>query len=224
MSAFTFTAPIVTPEDEAVERQALTVDERQRIHDDVYGKESLLRETDDMLENGTNLIQEALLEIPDADKQAYLEALERSPQLVKRETDPVAFLRCEKYDAWAAAKRLVAYWEVRKKVFGNERAFLPMTQTGAIAEDMEYLRKPLLTLLPDDEHGRPVIHCDRIRCVRSVVPRDSVVACFFYMMHVLCEREGTQQRGIVGIVNFRVSGWFFDALIYSHRFSPLAFL
>jgi hypothetical protein len=205
MSAFTFTAPIVTEEDEREERAALTDDERERLRKDVYGGEQLVTETEEMLQNGTRMIREALLAIPDEEKEAYLEALEIAPLLVERESDPVAFLRCEKYDAGAAARRLVVYWEIRKKTFGAERTFLPMTQRGAMAEDMEYLEKALIVMLPDDEHDRAVFHWDRIRCIRAVAPRDSVVRCFFYMTQVLCERQNAQRRGYVQTINFRVS-------------------
>jgi hypothetical protein len=205
MSAFTFTAPIVTEEEEREERAALTDEERLRLNLDVYGGEQFVPETEEMLENGVVLLREALQDIPDTEKAAYLEAIEIAPLVVERESNPVAFLRCEKYDAEKAARRLVAYWDVRKKTFGAERAFLPMTQAGAMAEDMEYVEKALIVMLPDDDHDRAVFHWDRIRCIRSVAPRDSVVRCFFYLMQVLCERENAQTRGYVQIVNFRVS-------------------
>ena len=208
MSAFTFTAPIVTVEDERLELAALTDDERERLRKDVYGGEQLVTETEEMLKNGTRILCEALLAIPDEEKAAYLEALEIAPLLVERESDPVAFLRCEKYDAVSAARRLVVYWDIRKKTFGAERAFLPMTQSGAMAADMEYLEKALIVMLPDDEHERAVYHWDRIRCIRSVAPRDSVVRCFFYMTQVLCERPNAQRRGYVKTINFRVSEHF----------------
>jgi hypothetical protein len=205
MSAFTFTAPIVTVEDERLELAALTDDERERLRKDVYGGEQLVNETEEMLQNGTQLLRESLLAIPDEEKAAYLEALEIAPLLVERESDPVAFLRCENYDAGAAARRLVLYWDIRKKTFGAERAFLPMTQSRAMAEDMEYLEKALIVMLPDDKHERAVFHWDRVRCIRSVAPRDSVVRCFFYMTQVLCERKNAQRRGYVQTINFRVS-------------------
>jgi hypothetical protein len=208
MSAFTFTAPIVTVEDERLELAALTDDERERLRKDVYGGEQLVTETEEMLQDGTRMLREALLAIPDEEKVAYLEALVIAPLLVERESDPVAFLRCEKYDAVSAAHRLVVYWVIRKKHFGAERAFLPMTQSGAMAADMEYLEKALIVMLPDDEHERAVYHWDRIRCIRAVAPRDSVVRCFFYMTQVLCERPNAQRRGYVQTINFRVSAHF----------------
>jgi hypothetical protein len=205
MSGF-FSAPFVTPEEEQAEREALPEEERQRIHEEVYGGEVEIEETGTMVENALLLLQEALNEIPAAAKQAYLEATERAPLLVERESDPISFVRCEKYGAWAAARRLVAYWEVRKKCFGPDRAFLPMTQSGAMAEDMEYSEKALATMLPDDDHGRPVICWDRIRSTAAVIPRASVLRCSFYLWQVLSEQERAQKRGFVLMINYRVSG------------------
>jgi hypothetical protein len=64
-------------------------------------------ETNNVLQNRLCLLGEALEAIPDTEKLAYLKALERAPLVVKRETDPIAFLRCEDYDVWAAALSLV---------------------------------------------------------------------------------------------------------------------
>jgi hypothetical protein len=205
MSAFTSSAPLVTTEDEIIEREKLTGDERQIIEDEVYGTEDIMPETETMLRKGTALMAQALQAIPDIDKQAYLEALERTPKLVQRESDPASFLRCEKYDYWAAAHRLVKYWNVRKMVFGPERAFLPMTQAGAMLEDMEYLRKGLYLILADDEFGRSVVYWDRIRSTSTVIPRDSLSRCNFYLLQALSERASAQKKGFIMIINFRVS-------------------
>jgi hypothetical protein len=213
MSAFTFSAPVVTPEDEQAEREALTEEERQKIHEEIYGEEEEMEETDTMVENAVLLLRQALNDIPETAKKAYLEALERAPLLVERESDHIRFLRCEKYDAWAAARRLVAYWEVRKKLFGPDRAFLPMTQTGAMAEDMEYSEKALVTMLPDDDHGRPVVCWDRVRATAAVAPRASILRCGFYLLQVLSEQERAQKRGYVLMGNYRVSGAGCDAYL-----------
>jgi hypothetical protein len=220
MSAFTCSAPIVTNEEEIIEREALSDDERQIILDDAYGTEVIMPETDTMLTEGTALMAQALQAIPDTGKLAYLEALERAPELVERESDPVAFLRCEQYDYWAAADRLVKYWNVRKMVFGPDRAFLPMTQAGAMLEDMEYLRKGLYMILPDDKFGRTVVYWNRIRSTSDVIPRDSLSRCSFYLLQAACERKSTQRKGLIIIINFRVSCVSCNLKLMKSAFSP----
>jgi hypothetical protein len=205
--ALAFGAPVVTEEEERREREELTDDERQNLHNDTYGseEEQLVNETDVMLANGLALLRAALEQIPEQEKEAYLEAKERAPILVETESDLAAFLRWENYDAWAAARGVVTYWDTRRKVFGNERAFLPMKLSDAMALDMEYMEEALLMKLTDDEHGRTVLHYDRMRCGRSQAPRDSIVRCIFYMMQVLSSSESGRRRGVVLVVNYRVS-------------------
>jgi predicted acyltransferase len=49
----------------------------------------------------------------------------------------------------AAARLLVGYWETRRKLFGPDRALLPLTQIGAMAKDMEHLHKALVSKLSE---------------------------------------------------------------------------
>jgi hypothetical protein len=74
-----------------------------------------------------------MLILPEEDKAAYFEALAKDPELVQRESDPTRFLECERQDPWKAAKRLACYWQIRKDIFGAQRAFLPLHQTTAAA-------------------------------------------------------------------------------------------
>jgi len=205
MSCFTFTAPLITPEEERLEKAALTDAERQQLHNEVFGGEQIVHETDKTLRNGTAILNQAISELPTAVKATYLEALERAPELVEKESNPHSFLRCENHDARAAANRLVNYWDVRKKTFGPDKAFLPMTQAGALADEMDYVRKALAVNLPNDEHGRAVILFDRIRSIAKNAPRDSIVRCFFYVVQAMSDNEEVQRRGFVLIINLRVS-------------------
>jgi hypothetical protein len=74
---------------------------------------------------GLDEIKEALQCIPIRERKSYM--IERVPTLVATESNPIVFLRCEKFNATAAAQRLIKYWDARV-IFGD-RAFLPMVQT-----------------------------------------------------------------------------------------------
>jgi len=177
MSAFSFTAPFISEEEERAEREAFTEEEKQELHDDLYGGHNEdLSETDEMIKNGVALLRESLDAIPDNEKEEYLEAKRRTPELVERESPAISYLRYMKYDAWAAAQCMISYWKVRKKHFGPDRAFLPMTLDGAMAEDMETFQKGILTLQSEDKNGRKVYFVDRIRCTRAVASRESIVS------------------------------------------------
>jgi hypothetical protein len=64
--------------------------------------------------------------IPTQEKGAYLQAMQRCPELVATESDPCRFLIRDDYNVWAAARRLVAYWEARRELFGETRAYRPI--------------------------------------------------------------------------------------------------
>ena len=86
------------------------------------------------LDQARQQLKEAIDVMPETDKRDYVEAMKLAPHLVETESDPVRFLRFEKFNAWAAAQRLVAYWKARTEIFG-ERAFLSMDLSGTGAMD-----------------------------------------------------------------------------------------
>ena len=75
----------------------------------------------------------------------------------------------------AAAQRIAEYWKVRRALFRDDRAFLPMTIRGAMEDDMDALSKGVFAVLPKDEKQRVVVFWDRIRSIQPVISRDSLV-------------------------------------------------
>ena len=69
---------------------------------------------------------------------------------------------------------------MRRKIFGEERAFLPLTLMGAMAEDIEILETGIFSILPKDKKGRGVLVFDRIRAIPPLATRDSVVRIFVF--------------------------------------------
>jgi hypothetical protein len=71
---------------------------------------------------------------------------------------------------------MVAYWKMRRKVFGDEQGFLPMTMASALREeDLRIIESDIIAILPNDEHGRGVLYYDRIRAVPPLASRNGVV-------------------------------------------------
>ena len=63
-----------------------------------------------------------------------------------------------------AAKRIVNFWAFRVELFGEERAFLPMTLQGTMADDIDGLQGvwTMCFIVPTrDQNGRQVLCCDR---------------------------------------------------------------
>lgn len=107
----------------------------------------------------------AIENIPAAKKKAYAEAKRRCPELVEKETDPMSFLRSSSGEGRglgskcveAAATRFVSYWQKRLDLFGEKRAYLPMTQTGEGSmgrQENTLLSSGAFFILPNDKAKR----------------------------------------------------------------------
>lgn len=136
--------------------------------------------------------------IAEDEKKDYLEALRRVPGLVFAESPPLRFLRFEKFNAWAAAQRLACYWKWRKKIFKG-KAFLPMTQFGAIGDDVvRTLSSGYFIILPRDKSGRPVACLDPSKRINYSL--DTRLRLSFYLWTILCEYPLACTEGYIGIV------------------------
>lgn len=138
-------------------------------------------------------ILQALAELPAEKKATYLEACERAPQVLEKESHPSRFIRVEKGSAKAAAERIAAYWECRKNVFGD-RTFLPLdiTGDGAMEEkDLELLRTGYLAFLLPHNMGHKVLHLNSKLAESVSAPRygTSRLRCLFYMCSLAAEDE-----------------------------------
>jgi hypothetical protein len=154
---------------------------------------------------GLDEIKKALQCIPRREKKSYMEAIELVPYLVATESNPIVFLRCEKFNATAAAQRLSKYWDARCEIFGD-RAFLPMVQTGKGAlsrDDMVVLKTGSVVILPNHESGQVVMYLDRSKLLDQSKPSsDSRLRCIFYVLSVVSEIVKTQTDGflMLGVV------------------------
>lgn len=141
----------------------------------------------------------ALKLIPYSEREAYTEALQRAPLLVATESDPMSSLRCEDFNAFKAAFRVMSYWKKRKSLFGS-RAFLPMDQTGEGAltvQDIEMLNSGSLAFLHNDSSGRVVLCANRHRIASAMTAPEGRLRCVFYMLSVASEPLVSQTEGIV---------------------------
>lgn len=208
MSAFSFTAPLISEEQEEEEYSHFAEEERLAIRRDLYGIDDSSSFAEEkrpkLLPESLTLLQEALEAIPTEEKVEYLEALERVPHLVARESPGEAFLRTTQFDPWSAASRLVAYWKYRKETFGDDKAFLPMTLDGAMKDDRQIFDLGFCALLPPDNGGRPIVFWNRIACTRAVAPRLVFLRCLFYLCQVASEDKDATYRGFVFLYNARV--------------------
>lgn len=193
-----YTAPRVTAEQEEREREGLSIDEKNHAMADMYGEsvadgkavakatsiDNTNRRTSPQkkgeISNSTQEqkqeLQKALSSIPVEEKAAYTEAVSMVPNLVQTESGEERFLRIADFHAEIAAASLVEYWRLRKDLFGSDKAFLPMTMTGALRDDAETLDMGLAMLLPNDRHGRTVFYFNQSGFSSPPLDKESMVS------------------------------------------------
>jgi len=155
---------------------------------------------DSFEESSLRALQEAIALLPEEDRRDYCRAEEQVPDIVKNESDPLWFLRFEKFNTWGAAKRLACYWKKRVEVF-KERAFLPMNQTGegALAKkDVSFANGGYLVELPKDRDGRTVFFSDST--LRKKKDHEAAIRHFFYINHIAMQNPATPDKGVVAIM------------------------
>lgn len=191
-----------TAEDEVIEANRRPRKEKEQINDEialgVVCADHLVEESPDLIQHKTEQFQDWIDYFMYDDKQAYLEALERCPGVVETESNPLFFLRATNFDPEKAARKCVQNWQARKRIFGDDRAFLPMKLGQAISEaDMEMLRDMpySVCLAPSkDVYGRNII------CVRrdgSDIPKYgplTLIRLIWYMNTVALFEENAQQE------------------------------
>mmetsp|Transcript_8930 Transcript_8930/g.13706 ORF Transcript_8930/g.13706 Transcript_8930/m.13706 type:complete len:324 (+) Transcript_8930:100-1071(+) len=196
------TAPKFSKEDEEREIADLTPEECHNIADDIFGHNACeveSRNREEVTDAQLQAFHDAMDRVSIEERAAYMTASVLSPELLETECSPVLFLQCEDYDPDRAAKRMAIYWTKRVEFFGEERAFLPMTLTGAMgdARDLEMIKNNphVLYILPSDSSGRGVICGDRT--TGHVSDRMCGVRLCWYVVHLALKNEMTRLRGIV---------------------------
>lgn len=202
--SISLTAPSFSPEQERHEREVLDLEVSAYITAELFGRDK------PFLDEDAALVDEKLAEMetfiasmPDMSKADLLEARQQIPHLVRKETSPRMFLRCENYDSEKAASRMASHWKHRRQLF-REKAFDPMTICGAMRDDIEELERGFFTICPHDVHGRPVLFLNRTGSTKSsTYDRDSYLRCMWYLFHIVAESEENQKRGYVLIINLK---------------------
>ncbi|KAL7580648.1 hypothetical protein ACA910_002161 [Epithemia clementina (nom. ined.)] len=137
--------------------------------------------------------------MPPEETAAYFQALSKDAALVLEESDPLIFVRACQYNVFAGVKRLCCYWTERLKLFGPERAFLPLTLTGTGAlthQDLLSLRAGFPALLPDASTGHKCVLFDRRNKVPHATP-EGMLRCMFYAFKVLAESDLSQVERVI---------------------------
>lgn len=139
------------------ELKELSIEERERVMEEVHGVVNpLVEETDDFVRASLRELEQTVQQIKT--KQAYDRAMFLSPARVKDPKFLLMFLRSESFDVKKAARRLIKYYESKLVLWGESRLVKePITLEDLSPDDLEALEAGSLQPLGvSDRSGRPI--------------------------------------------------------------------
>ena len=141
----------------AKEMSEMNLDEREKINEEIHCL------PDEFDESDPQVVQEHLESLErelkrNKDKPSYRLAVLMNESYVTNPEFRLQFLRADRFNASAAAKRMARFFEKKLEIFGQDRLVRDITQEDLSEEDLDVLRCGRYTVLPKpDRAGRPVL-------------------------------------------------------------------
>lgn len=178
----------------ASDMNKLSIDERERVYDDVHGTSEVIQETKELVSSKLLELQMELDNI--RDKEAYNLAFSQDPSYVQDAQFRLRFLRCKEFDAAEAAKQIVAHFEVKRSYFDDETLGRTLRMSDLDEGSLHCLQLGGCQILPDkDKSGRTILMCVH----RNLEPVSAIdlARSYFYQGMVLLDDEDVQKNGVV---------------------------
>ena len=140
----------------AQELNQMSLKEREAVYEEIHGVDLPVKESEELIIAKLQEINRELNKI--SDKPAYIESIQRDPTYVQSRKFLLSFLRTTRFDAEAAAKRLVRFMEWKRSLFGDHTLTRPIMLQDLDEDDLATLNSGVLQILSArDRTGRPVI-------------------------------------------------------------------
>uniref|UniRef100_A0A7S1D342 EF-hand domain-containing protein n=1 Tax=Cyclophora tenuis TaxID=216820 RepID=A0A7S1D342_CYCTE len=194
---------------------------RDDINASIYGNLSGVRvsETPELISSKIRMFDEEISQIKEGKKKAFLIAMEKNPDKID-DKHKLMFLRAELFNSKKAAARCCRHWDFLLEMFGPEKAFLPMTQEGALRDDLEILKVPFFSDTGvKDAYGQHIMFLDLRSNDMTKFEYRAVCRCATYVLWNRLEKdEEAQTNGVVvqGLPPLSPRTW--NAKISRHMF------
>ena len=151
----------------AKEMNALSVEERERVYEDVHGVVSSSSNKEESFEFIQKLVEEMDVHIQQQSKskrKAYERAIFFKPTIKKDLKLKLLWLRACEYDSEKAALRILKHFKDKLELFGEARLVKDITLSDLSEDDMEVFSRGFTLELPHkDQVGRPILTFDPTR-------------------------------------------------------------
>jgi hypothetical protein len=142
----------------AKEMNQLSVEEREKVLEDIHGIARAVDEPLDSVKNSLVLLEEELSKITRNKRVAFDLAKSQSEDYVSSEKLRLMFLRAESFDAYKAASRMVRFFDEKYKLFGADKLTKDIVLADLDPDDIAALETGFYQVLPEkDCAGRKVL-------------------------------------------------------------------
>eukprot|EP00980_Cylindrotheca_fusiformis_P029225 scaffold22759_cov98-Cylindrotheca_fusiformis.AAC.2 len=189
----------------AAELEKLSLEEREKVYEDVHGVSDVIQETPELIANCLEQMDREIGLI--TSKDAYAQAKLQSSNNMINQKFRLAFLRSTSFNPKLAALHLVEYFRCKLETLGTEQLVknqIAVEDLGAAATRV--LELGSVQVLPNrDSKGRAVVVLSPsvLEPVMDAYddPIPTMARAIWYSLSTLCEDEETQKMGVVGVLN-----------------------
>eukprot|EP00980_Cylindrotheca_fusiformis_P029224 scaffold22759_cov98-Cylindrotheca_fusiformis.AAC.1 len=187
----------------ASELEKLSLEERERVYEDVHGVSDVIQETPELIANCLEQMDREIDLIKN--KDTYEQARLQSSNFKINRKYRLAFLRSTLFNPKMAALHLVEYFRYKLELLGTEQPAIyqiALEDLGAAATRV--LELGSTQVLPNrDSKGRAiaVFSPSVLEPVMGAYDTPTMVKAIWYSLSTLSEDEETQKKGVVGVLN-----------------------
>ena len=211
------------PEIEAIIAKAMTqlsVQEREEVMNELHAVAQLQPENPQQMHHLLLQMETALQEATPTEDCGYVLAEFLDPAFVQNRELRLRFLRADRYDARAAAERMLQYIDLKQRAFGYTKLISKIKQNDLNADALEILSCGVIRVMPmPDCAGRTIIVI-----YPSLITEKSSKAweqMRFYLLSFGKEKE--QLQGLIWIICFDSTDplpTYANAVSYTHLTLP----
>jgi hypothetical protein len=151
----------------AKEMNQLSVEEREKVFEDVHGIAPDVDEPHEFIEAYLALLEKEITNI--ASKAAYDLASFMSKEYTSSKKLRLMFLRAESFDAYKAASRMVRFFDEKYALFGAEKLTKDIVLADLDPDDIAALETGFYQVLPEKDSAGRKVFCafPQLRVVRT---------------------------------------------------------
>eukprot|EP00339_Tiarina_fusa_P009404 CAMPEP_0117018054 /NCGR_PEP_ID=MMETSP0472-20121206/13999_1 /TAXON_ID=693140 ORGANISM="Tiarina fusus, Strain LIS" /NCGR_SAMPLE_ID=MMETSP0472 /ASSEMBLY_ACC=CAM_ASM_000603 /LENGTH=470 /DNA_ID=CAMNT_0004722569 /DNA_START=147 /DNA_END=1559 /DNA_ORIENTATION=+ len=194
----------------AREMNELSVQEREKIYDDIHGVAAAQEETPESVATCLLEFDACLSDLPYVKRKDLDRAFFLRPELHNDKEFKLLFLRADNYNAYQAVERMAKYFTNKLILFGEDKLVKKITFEDMSEQDMKVLISDGNIVLPHrDRAGRPIWFSD---CSKADYEHTaSTMRAFWYLAMATVEDQAAQALGI-SCVLYCPGGEFFSNL------------